>query len=269
MMKRCWIALLCALLLMGTTPAMARENYAEPTPFTYPAVTAAPYIPGGDDDLYGSGLGLRISPEALIGNTLVFGHYEQDGNFRTPAEPVEWIVLDVNEKNQALLISKYALDMQRFNGEWIQVNWRDCDLRQWLNTTFFRSCFARDELDVLVPVRNVSRWVDSTVATTDRLFCLSAEEVRKYFLTNADRQGIATGYAISAETAVVNGHCYWWLRDSTNRKSDANRIAPDGTVQEYGANTNALGVGVRPAMWVQLDRLTLDITGMPLVVTAQ
>jgi hypothetical protein len=61
-----------------------------------------------------------------------------------------------------------------------------------------------------------------------------------------------TQYAKSRSTATENGYCYWWLRDTTNRKSDANRVKPNGEVFEYGANTNATGVGIRPAIWVDL-----------------
>ena len=52
-------------------------------------------------------------------------------------------------------------------------------------------------------------------------------------------------------TYITGG--YWWLRDSTTRKNDANRVRPHGNVEEYGGNTNAYGVGVRPALWISLD----------------
>ena len=51
---------------------------------------------------------------------------------------------------------------------------------------------------------------------------------------------------------MKDGYCYWWLRDTTNRKNDANRVEPNGDILEYGSNTNAAGVSVRPVIWLNV-----------------
>ena len=43
-----------------------------------------------------------------VGDVLAFGHYEQDNNPDNGPEPIEWIVLDVQD-GKALLLSRYGL----------------------------------------------------------------------------------------------------------------------------------------------------------------
>ena len=192
-----------------------------------------------------------IYPGALI----YFGFYEQDNNPQNGVEPVQWQVLDVNYQNgYVLLLSHQAIEMQRFNQKWTKVSWRDCTLRSFLNDEFYFNCFSRYEQQAVVPTRLKSKYVKSTVETVDNVFCLDSTEVKKYFPSSAQRLAVPTPYAVALETAVFDGGtCYWWLRDTTKRQNDANRIKPDGSLEEYGGNTNAYGVGVRPAVWVRLD----------------
>lgn len=194
------------------------------------------------------------APEIRQGATVTFGRYEQDNNFDNGKEPVEWTVLYVDQiGNRALLLSKYALDMQRYNEQWKKVSWKNCTVRSWLNGVFYASCFSSNEARAILDTDNRSFYVDGFVDTTDRVFFLSADEVRQFLPTDASRQAIPTAYAIAREIALDEENCYWWLRDSTTRKNDANRVRPHGNVEEYGGNTNAYGVGVRPALWISLD----------------
>lgn len=195
-------------------------------------------------------------PSYIYPGTLIyFGFYEQDNNPANGAEPVQWQVLDVNYKNgYVLLLSHQAIEMQRFNPKWVKVSWRDCGLRAFLNDEFYFTCFSRYEQQAIVPTGLKSKYVKSTVETVDNVFCLDSTEIKKYFPSAASRLAVPTPYAVARETAVFDGGtCYWWLRDTTKRQNDANRIKPDGSLEEYGGNTNAYGVGVRPAVWVRLD----------------
>ena len=42
-----------------------------------------------------------------IGETLMFGSYEQDGDEENGPEPIEWIVLDKDDEGNILVISRY------------------------------------------------------------------------------------------------------------------------------------------------------------------
>ena len=70
------------------------------------------------------------------GEYVIFGAYEQDNDLTNGPEPLEWEVLDVNEKG-TLLISRYVLDAKAYNEELLDTTWAECTLRQWMN--FVRS----------------------------------------------------------------------------------------------------------------------------------
>ena len=192
--------------------------------------------------------------ESTVDNTIVFGAYEQNNNKKDGKEPVEWVILHIDESNnRALLLSKYVLDMQRFHQKWTKVSWEKCNVRDWLNGTFYEACFSNEERNAIVQWDLESYYGDQHVKTSDNVFFLSADEARKYFSSNVERRVEATSYAIEHEVALSGVNCYWWLRDASGRKNDANRVKPDGSVEEYGGNTNAFGVGIRPAIWVDLS----------------
>jgi len=186
----------------------------------------------------------------IPGQVLVFGTYEQDNNTRNGKEPVEWIVVRV-EGARALLLSRYGLDVRRFNEKWVKISWKDCGLRQWLNSTFYNECFTEAQKRSILTTTIQSNYVDTYVQTQDNVFALSAQECTQY-LNPYLLPCVSTPYANAQKAASSNGNCYWWLRDTTVRKNDANRVEPDGEVLEYGSNTNAAGVCVRPAIWVNL-----------------
>lgn len=186
------------------------------------------------------------------GEIVTFGSYEQDNNTANGKEPVEWYVLRT-DRGRALLMSVYALDTRPFNKDWIKVSWSGCDLRTWLNSTFYKTCFNATERKAVMHSSVSSNYVDNTVETKDYVFCLSAAEAKKYLKGDLILCK-PTRYARKKSTATINGCCYWWLRDTTHRKNDANRVEPDGVIAEYGANTNATGVGIRPVIWVNVEK---------------
>src|SRR5436309_650359 len=72
---------------------------------------------------------------ARPGDIILFGMYPQtaDGADRTP---IAWRVLRHADR-ELLVVSEYILDCKRYHGEYADVTWRDCDLRQWLNDAFY------------------------------------------------------------------------------------------------------------------------------------
>ena len=51
----------------------------------------------------------------LIDTGVFFGKYEQDGDLSNGTEDIEWIVLDIDKKNnEALLLSKYVIDVKPY-----------------------------------------------------------------------------------------------------------------------------------------------------------
>ena len=149
------------------------------------------------------------SAAVSAGDTVAFGQYPQttEGTDRTP---IEWIVLDVQDGN-ALLISKYGLDVQPYSTESTAATWETCTLRAWLNGDFLNAAFTPEEQEaILVSETDNSRdqgygdWnADDGSNTQDRVFLLSYAEANKFFRVTADnKENIGarirpTAYAVS------------------------------------------------------------------------
>ena len=78
--------------------------------------------------IYESVTGRDALTNASIGDIVVFGTYEQDGNRTNGSEWIEWLVLD-KEEDRILVISKYGLSSQAYNASanpisstWVQGN---------------------------------------------------------------------------------------------------------------------------------------------------
>lgn len=115
-----------------------------------------------------------------------FGKYEQDGNEANGAEPIKWIVLDEND-SELLLFSEYGIENQCFNDEYeADKIWEDSDIRAFLNEEFMGKAFSEEEkgmikLSVLENSANPSSGKGSGSSTNDYVFCLSLDELEKYY----------------------------------------------------------------------------------------
>ena len=204
---------------------------------------------------------------ASVGDIVYFGSYEQDNNTTNGKEDIEWIVLS-KEGNKVLLISKYALDCQKYNTSWSNITWGTCSLRKWLNGTFIASAFSSKEQN---------RILSSTVTadmnpeyniypgknTTDKVFLLSISEVNKYFNSDEQRKCTPTRYtethgANIYEKDSIDGKatCWWWLRSPGNESSCAANVNSDGSIFYFGMRAHVETGTVRPAMWIDLSSIS-------------
>ena len=148
------------------------------------------------------------------GDIIKFGNYPQDSYGRK--SPIEWIVLDVNE-NEALLISRHGLDCKQYNHEFTNITWENCDLRKWLNDDFLKYAFSEEEIKRIKfsELKNDDNPECDTKGgndTTDRIFCLSINEVEQYFSSDDARKCKPTAYAVKQHAFVEDGYCDWMLR---------------------------------------------------------
>ena len=117
--------LISAMLLTFTACSTTAPESNETT--TAPADTPVSVV--GND--YGAAI-----ENAEVGKTFIFGKYEQDNNEDNGDEPIEWRVLDKNEKG-ILLISEYILDYTKFDYAQGFTNWDVCSIRNsWNNFSF-------------------------------------------------------------------------------------------------------------------------------------
>lgn len=188
--------------------------------------------------------------------TIAFGRYPQASNNESAL--IEWLVLK-NDGSKALLISKYALDCQRYNTSGRDVTWETCTLRRWLNGSFINSAFSAEEQKQILHTtvtadRNPSSNTDPGNNTTDKVFLLSRAECSQYLvLCDATScEGTAYCFAQGAAQQDVYGGCRWWLRSPADYSGCVICVNDNGTYASAGCSTFSDGITVRPALWINL-----------------
>ena len=208
------------------------------------------------------------------GKVVTFGNYEQDNNKKNGEEPIEWIVAEV-DKDEALLVSLYGLDAIPFHSEYCEISWEKCDLRSWMNDTFYNKAFSKEEQKAIerVTLDNNNGYESSTMwrtmrdgpETNDKVFPLSCKEAEQIFgyksgyngfrLTVLRGDGICepTKYALSQGAKIDendNGCCYWWMRSVASQTFQAAYVSPLGSEGTLACSTKE--ICVRPAILVYL-----------------
>ncbi len=194
------------------------------------------------------------------GSVVSFGTYEQDNDFENGKEPIEWIVLDVQE-GKTLLISRCALDCQPYNIEATDVTWETCSLRKWLNESFLTEAFSEVELARIPAVevtadKNPRYSNDIGNSTEDKVFLLSIQEADSYFIGDEERQCSATLFAVEqgcSRYSSENRYCWWWLRTPASPLIFASEVLDSGAVDNNGSQVNRNDIAVRPAIWLAWD----------------
>ena len=197
-----------------------------------------------------------------VGSTVTFGTYPQT-KAGTDSTPIEWIVL-ARDGDNALVISRYALDAVRYKTEWTSVTWETCSLRTWLNGDFYNKAFSAEEKQNIITGKvtadkNPMCSTNPGSDTTDNVFLLSIPEVKKYFKDDASRVCAPTDYAVKNGAYTnsrykVDGRasCWWWLRSPGYNSNYAAIVNIVGSVDYYGNYVNYGNICVRPCVWVRL-----------------
>ena len=196
------------------------------------------------------------------GDIIRYGKYYQDTDRQK--SPIEWLVLDVKEK-EVLLISRYALDCKQYYHGYTStsITWENCDLRKWLNGDFIKSAFSEEEAErILVSdIKNddIPQHHKGGNNTKDRVFCLSISEAEQYFGNDESRKCKPTAYARQQGASVYNDCCYWWLRSPYTpgskfgyfwlmKERNAACVRTVGSLYPIGRSVNYDRVAVRPAL---------------------
>ena len=196
-------------------------------------------------------------------DTVIFGSYYQ--NDINNKEPIEWIVLD-RQDGKTLLLSKNILDCKCYNDAHQIITWENCTLRYWLNTAFLNTAFnsieqVGIETTSVINNRGADYGPDGGNNTNDKVFCLSVDEVKKYFnqqnmdKNNKRAEAKETIFAKSIEDIFlyegknIENSCYW-LRSPGRYDDYAAAVRDIGSIHEHGFLVSRWAIGVRPAIWV-------------------
>ena len=178
-----------------------------------------------------------------------FGNYIQkdtngDGKVTDEDEkqPIKWRVLSVEEDGTALLLADKLLDMQPFdkNGK---IDWEECTLRTWLNSTFLNAAFTEAEQEVIAETELET---ESAATVTDNIYLLSLEEVSNpeygfHPLIDCESN---TRKAEGTDLSVFNN--IWWLRTPI-KEEHASWVC---SIDSQGTNRTIV-IGTENSLWIR------------------
>lgn len=150
--------------------------------------------------------------------SMLFGKFEQDGQIDNGEEPIEWLIVEEDEKTLTL-ISEYILKSSQMYDKYFPITWEDCIPRRWLNDEFYESAFSDEEkaailLSLVHTENNPEYDTDGGNDTYDHVFLPSIEEASRWFTDEIELQASATDFAQS--DGVYQDPDYqtacWWLR---------------------------------------------------------
>jgi hypothetical protein len=208
---------------------------------------------------------------ALPGETITFGAYPHSAS-GADNTAVEWRVLQ-NSGRELLLLSEYLLDCQRYHADFVDITWRDCDLRRWLNDNFYKAAFTAAEKR-FIKTAHCSDNGAASPDTDDNVFLLSVAELKKAteMLGKEIRRALGTEFArvnkadgchlyvydksVGDNYVTRNGRTFgcswWWLRTQLGSPSRATFVGTRASIRSYG-RVNLAYYGVRPALRLKLQ----------------
>lgn len=206
---------------------------------------------------------------------LEFGQYQLPGGGK-PTDvdvraPISWLVM-ARQDNRLLLLSQRCLDWEFFDGSGTLFSpcpaaaWEFSYAREYLSQKCFPRWFSPAQQAVIAPVRlkneaNPLTDCPDAAETEDRLFLLSREEILRLedqlphsdwlpaALLMADRNLSGEGIEMYRQP------CCWWLRTCGQEDGDVAAVEEDGSVDLVGKDSGCDEVGLRPAIWLDLDRI--------------
>ena len=214
------------------------------------------------------------------GDIVEFGRYFQSNE--KEKEPLRWRILDIEQdKNALFLLSEYVIDAKPFDDKKkndINVTWKKCTLRKWLNDGFMKEAFDNDEKSQILTTHLAGEETDEKKgATDDKVFLLSGYDT----LWGGWQNGTSKFDSDEAEKAIITKYAYqkgalvcskdyegyecdikteaacnsdWWLRSVPNDNPLFVGINyfenMDGIISDEGCVRNT-PLGVRPAMRIK------------------
>ncbi len=191
----------------------------------------------------------------------------------------DWRVLDI-QHDTALILTEHIVESRPYHNRSGDVTWADCELRKYLNGTFF-SAFSEANQSRIMAVTNENPdnpWYGAKGGedTEDYIFLLDLEEaVCKYFgdsSKNLENRSAKQRYWFQKKDennekrrSTFDGYVWWWwLRSPGRDNRRAVYIHGDGNIGiqgngtfRYSSNTIHPSTGdnsggVRPALWLKL-----------------
>ncbi|MGM9537334.1 MAG: DUF6273 domain-containing protein [Candidatus Onthomonas sp.] len=177
------------------------------------------------------------------GDTITFGKLNVD-------EKAKWVVLE-NDGTSVTMLGCFGLEHSYHNASGA-VTWKDCELRNWLNTEFIAETFHRNERSLLLyaDLDNASSSVYETDGgddTSDRVYLLSEAEAEKFSSILFDKD--ENGKTLDPYKAEKLG---WRLRTPGAAGDGTAFVNTSSKINRYGFESTSKQLMVRPVIQVSI-----------------
>ena len=190
--------------------------------------------------------------EIKAGDTVIFCSYEQDNDQTNGKEPIEWVVMEV-EGGDAMLLSRYVLDILAYNDGNMKTSWKNSSLRRRLNSTFYDEAFTAEEKGQLIIKELETKYDEGT--TADPVTLMTCPDALRIFENHKARQCVGTPYAKAKglyQSKKYKGFTHWWTRNpSWESYNKASYVAASGGTMKCGAPLTNKNFGVRPLIYLK------------------
>ncbi|MBR0510393.1 MAG: Ig-like domain-containing protein [Clostridia bacterium] len=180
-------------------------------------------------------------------------------------EPIAWRVLS-NGNDGLFVLSEKILDREKYHSTYSNVTWETCDLRKWLNKTFYDLAFNSDEKNGIRESQilndpNPDKGTSGGNETQDHVFVLSYNEATAPdygFPDNRNNTALRTSYCTAYALSKLGYNHYfentWWLRTPGVYSSNACSVYNTGSLR-VNPTTDEVNCkfGVCPAMKLESD----------------
>lgn len=192
---------------------------------------------------------VSLNQSAKVGEFVTFGHCEQ--GLRGEELPIVWEIIDKKE-NELVLLSKDILFSKPFHNENEEVEWKDSDLRAWLNQFFYKNAFSESEKEKMCSA-SILTGGNEDASGLDRVVIPSLEEL--YYYPQIVRQKKGTAHVIKDRLWVspLNTYSPWWLNTSGELANSKMILNTKGEVCEDGDPVFCDSRGVVPLIRVKCE----------------
>lgn len=200
-----------------------------------------------------------------LGDKLVFGEYE-------------WRILDI-QKDKILILAEEIIELRDYHNKYIDITWKDCELRKYLNNEFYDKFSENDKSKIIEIINknpgNLWYKTEGGEDTADKIFILSIDDVvRLYFGDSSKLLDFPTKNQrywfqrkdennIKRRAIYMKSLWWWWTRTPGKNYRVAVYIHGDGNIGIQGNGVGKRNVniihrfandnrgGVRPALWIK------------------
>lgn len=199
-----------------------------------------------------AGLKTKIELSGYDENTneyqyVLFGSYMQSRN----DQPILWRVLTV-EGNYALLLSEVILDTRPFDST--TNDWNKSSIKQWLNDPFMNEAFSNQERTAIAENGEIGKvFLLSSAELTEPSYGFNADPNSRDSLRRA--AGSMLAYSNNLWRVQDSDYTNYYARSKANAKN-TDLVISTGQIQM--ARVDRDNVGIRPAIWVDLGKVSLS-----------